>query len=98
MKIPVSYTHLDVYKRQQVERLESLGEVEWNRTDRQYTRDELKERLVGTDICVTGWGCPKIEEDMVADAEQLKLIAHDAGTVGPLSLIHISFTGEDVNF
>lgn len=87
--LPQGYVFDTFFPKEQVERLESLGEVEWNRTDRQYTRDELKERLVGTDICVTGWGCPKIEEEMVADAEQLKLIAHDAGTVGPYVALEV---------
>ena len=81
--IPKGYVFDTFFPPSQIERLEKLGEVIWNEAERQYTRDELKELLQDADICVTGWGCPRIEKDMVRDAKQLKLIAHDAGTVSP---------------
>lgn len=63
--------------------MEALGEVEWNRKDSQFTPEELKERLRGKDICVTGWGCPPLEEEILENAKELKLVAHTGGSVKP---------------
>lgn len=63
--------------------LEALGEVEWNRGNSQFAPEELKERLKGKDICVTGWGCPVLEEEILENAGELKLVAHTGGSVKP---------------
>ena len=63
--------------------LEALGDVEWNRGSSQFTPEELKERLRGKNICVTGWGCTPLEEEILENATELKLIAHTGGSVKP---------------
>jgi phosphoglycerate dehydrogenase-like enzyme len=87
--LPKGYVFDTFFPAEQMERLEKIGEVKWNQTERQYTREELKGLLQETDICITGWGCPKIEGDMVENAKRLKLIAHDAGTVGPYIALEV---------
>lgn len=37
--------------------------------------------LADVEILITGWGCPKIDADVLARAPKLRLIAHAAGTV-----------------
>ena len=64
--------------------LESIGEVIWNRTDRNFTKEELKEKVAGADVCLTGWGHVQFDADVVEVAGQLKLIAHTGGSVAPL--------------
>lgn len=68
-----------------VERLESLGDVEWNETDDQFTETELRDRLRDVDVCVTGWGCPTLSEDVLADADSLELVAHVGGSVASIA-------------
>jgi phosphoglycerate dehydrogenase-like enzyme len=42
------------------------------------------EKISDADVCITGWGCPKFEEDILKNAARLKLIAHTGGTVANL--------------
>ncbi len=63
--------------------LEKLGTVEWNKKGAQYTREELCGHIKGKDICVTGWGSPVFEEEVLDCADRLKLIAHTGGSVKP---------------
>lgn len=63
--------------------LEALGEVEWNRSGRQFTPEELRERLKDRQICVTGWGSPVFQQEILDSAPELKLIAHTGGSVKP---------------
>lgn len=48
------------------------------------TSPEAKAILRDTDILVTGWGCPFISREVLANAPKLRLIAHAAGTVKSL--------------
>lgn len=63
--------------------LESIGEVDWNESAVQLTKDELGERLFGVDIAVSGWGTPNFDAGVLAHADRLKLIAHTGGSVKP---------------
>ncbi|MFC7196114.1 hypothetical protein ACFQL4_18190 [Halosimplex aquaticum] len=38
------------------ERVESLGTVEWNPKAENFSEAELRERIDGVDVLVTGWG------------------------------------------
>ena len=64
-----------------VETLESLGTVVWNKLDRNYTNDELLELIPGTEVVVTSWGSPNITDEILAAADDLKIVGHAAGTV-----------------
>lgn len=67
------------------EEINKLGSVEWNTSVNQYTSEELREKLKGKDICITGWGCAAFDENVLANADRLKLIAHTGGTVATLT-------------
>ncbi len=63
------------------ENLEKMGDVVINKGDN-YTKDDIKDKLLNTDIIITGWGHEKLTADIVG--ERLKLIVHVGGTVGPI--------------
>jgi phosphoglycerate dehydrogenase-like enzyme len=62
-------------------KLEALGEVVWNDSDRQWSPEEVRDRLPGVDVCITGWGSCTYDEAVLAGADRLKLIAHTGGSV-----------------
>lgn len=66
------------------EKISALGTVVWNNGDRQYGSDELRERLAGMDVCITGWGNACFDEQVLRGADNLKLVAHTGGSVAPL--------------
>lgn len=74
-----------IFPPEQVERLNSLGHVTWNPHDRQYTPDELRDALAGVEVCITGWGTPKLDENILAKADALKLVMHTAGSIGSIA-------------
>lgn len=84
VEIPKDKVFSSFFQREQVERLQRLGSVYWNDTDKHYTKKEFKEKLRGMDICITGWGTPVFDEEQLEFADDLKLIAHDAGTIRPM--------------
>ena len=65
-------------------RLESIAEVEYNTMDRNFTPEELRDRLHGVDVALTGWGTTLFDEAVLAGADRLKLIAHTGGSVTPV--------------
>lgn len=65
-------------------RLEKAGNVRWNTGSENYTEQQLAAQLEGIDICITGWGSPVFTPAVLEQAESLKLIAHDAGTIRPM--------------
>lgn len=68
----------------EVEKLEQAGHVTWNNSDTQFTGEELEKKIKDADICITGWGCPAFEKNIIDNARKLKLIAHTGGTVASL--------------
>lgn len=81
--IPKGQVFETFFQEENVRALEALGDVEWNESTSQFTKEELRERLGGKDICVTGWGCPVFEEAVLEGADRLKMIAHTGGSVKP---------------
>ncbi len=61
--------------------LESLGNVTYNPYDRNYTTEELKEALKGIDVVFCCWGSAAYDEEILAAADNLKIIAYCAGSV-----------------
>ena len=72
------------FDEERVAALEALGEVTWNETRRQFTHDELCEQIRGKEICVTGWGAPQFDADVMHCADRLRLLAHTGGSVSAL--------------
>lgn len=77
---PVFSTFFDEKREKE---LESIGNVVWNTSEKQFTKIELKEKLQDIDICITGWGTPSFEEDVLEGANKLRFIAHTGGSVKP---------------
>jgi len=71
----------DILSAKAREILESLGTVVWNEMDRNYTNDELLELLPGTEAIITSWKSPNITDEHLAQAPDLKIVAHGAGSV-----------------
>lgn len=64
------------------EKIEGLGTVEWNNSKEQLSAEELREKIKGKDICITGWGTAQFSEYVLENADKLKLVAHTGGSVG----------------
>ena len=65
-------------------RIEQIGNVTWNTKGANYTEEELREKIRGMDVCMTGWGIPRFTARVLENADRLKLVAHTAGTVANL--------------
>ncbi len=66
---------------ERIAQLEQVGHVRWNETGRQYTGQELADRMEGVEVLITGWGAPKLDETVMARADSLRLVAHTGGSV-----------------
>ena len=65
--------------------LAELGEISWNETDCQFTPEELRDRLPGVEVLITGWGTALLTEEVLAKADALKIVASTAGSVARLT-------------
>jgi len=65
-----------------VKLFEEKAELSWNETD-EYGIETLKKVIKDADVAVTSWGCPKLTEEILDEAPNLKLILHAAGSVKP---------------
>ncbi len=74
-----------IFPPEQVERLNAISHCTWNPHERQYTPEELRDGLAGMEICVTGWGTPRLDENVLSKADALKLVVHTAGSVGSIA-------------
>ncbi|MGC9349646.1 MAG: hydroxyacid dehydrogenase [Anaerolineae bacterium] len=61
--------------------LEGLGDVIWNEADRDLTAEELADLLPGTEAVVTSWGSPAFTPELLAVADELRIVGHAAGSV-----------------
>ncbi len=64
--------------------VESLGEVIWNKSSIPPSVSDMYHLLEDVDICLTGWGTPRFDREMLAHAPRLRFVAHTGGTVAPL--------------
>lgn len=81
--IPAGPVFDTFFDEEQISELTKLGTVEWNKKGAQYTKEELCRYIKGKDICVTGWGSPVFDGEVLNCADCLKLIAHTGGSVKP---------------
>lgn len=65
------------------ERLETIGDVEW--ASEELSESDLRERIDGVEVCVTGWGSPKVTSEVVERADSLGLVAHTGGSVATIA-------------
>ena len=71
------------FNKKNIEKIESKFDVVWNKLGRQFTKEELIEKIADCDAILTCWGSNKLDADIVAAAPNLKIMAHLAGTVVP---------------
>lgn len=64
--------------------LRALGRVAFNDDERNWASAELAERIAGYEVVVTGWGSPRITDEVLAAADRLRLLAHSAGSIKAL--------------
>lgn len=64
--------------------IESLGEVIWNKSSFPLSRSDMQDLLKDIDVCLTGWGTPRFDKEMLDHAPRLRFVAHTGGTVAPL--------------
>jgi len=76
----VSHTE-KVFEPRVYERMKDLFDVTENGTNENWTAEQLAEKVLGMEALVTGWGTPKITKEVMANAGELKIIAHSAGSV-----------------
>lgn len=76
-------TRSQVLDEETLRRFQSLGEVVLNETDKNEPENAGK-IIQGADIAVTSWGSPAITEELLAQAPDLKLVLHAAGSVKPV--------------
>ena len=62
-------------------RLETLGAVTHAKGDTKAVAAQASALLRGADAILTGWGSPALQEAWLADAPNLRLICHCAGSV-----------------
>lgn len=60
---------------------ETFDEVVWNKTGKNFTKEQLMEAVKGCDAAITGWGSTMYDKEVLECAPNLKMIAHTAGTV-----------------
>lgn len=84
VSLPPSPVRDSFFPRQVVERLQGIGEVTWNDVTGRLEPGELADRLVGVEVCITGWGTPRFDAEVLSKADRLGLVAHSAGSVATL--------------
>lgn len=64
--------------------LDELGEVIYSNNNHPYTKEELCNALEDIDIVFAGWGTLKYDEEVLAKANKLKVVAYTGGSVHPI--------------
>lgn len=62
-------------------RLEQVADTVVNTATTNPTVEDAIRLLKGADACITSWGCPRLTEEILATAPDLRLVVHAAGTV-----------------
>jgi len=65
-----------------MKKLEEIGDVTYNKEG--YEPHILAKLLEKAEVCVTGWGCPSFDAEILSKAPGLKMVAHTGGTVAPI--------------
>ena len=62
-----------------IKALEGIGCLHFN--DGAYEPEKMAHILEDSDVCITGWGCPPLDETILGAAKSLRLVVHTGGTV-----------------
>ncbi len=68
-----------------INRLRGFGEVARNPLGRSFTPEELRREIADAGILITHWGTPRIDEHILENAPELRLVAHAAGSVADIA-------------
>ena len=71
------------FTKENMDLIQSLGEVVWYEGDGKPTAEAVAEQIGDCDVYVTLWGAPRLDETILRNAPNLKLLTHLAGTVVP---------------
>lgn len=70
------------FNEENIRKLESkFDEIVWNKTGRQFTKEELIENIKDCDAVITCWKSNTFDKEIIENAPKLKIIAHLAGSV-----------------
>lgn len=61
--------------------LRSAVDASWNQEERNIPAAELAPLLADQEILITGWGSPRLDEEVLDQAGRLRLVVHSAGSV-----------------
>lgn len=67
-----------------IERIGRFGELVINQEMANPASCKVRDMIKDCDIAITSWGCPLIDSYVLETAQNLKLVAHAAGTVKPI--------------
>ncbi|WMJ85846.1 hydroxyacid dehydrogenase [Anaerocolumna sp. MB42-C2] len=81
--MPVGDVRNSFFPDEVIRKVESLGNVTWNTSQKQFSKKELKDAIKSADVCITGWGCECLDMSILETAQKLKIVAHTGGTVVP---------------
>jgi len=82
--MPKHATFYTFFNQEIIDSLEQLAEVIWNEsTTEQFTKQQLRTLIKDVDFIITGWGTPILDEEILQNANKLKMVAHTGGSVKP---------------
>jgi len=79
--LPVSDLYNDIFVPEVDSQLRVLGGLAFNTKNKNINSTELAQIIHGYDAVISGWGSPKFTEEVLDSANQLKLVAHSAGSI-----------------
>ena len=82
--VHANYLVEQLYDEPTLEKIRQIADLRINPARQRTTADEVARLLEGADVAVTSWGCPCLDEDVLASAGSLRLVVHAAGTVKQL--------------
>lgn len=78
-----------IFSPQAQTQLADLGELTRNLEERNWSSSELSQQIGDFDAVITGWGSPTFTEEVLDQANRLRLVAHSAGTIKKLLPPHV---------
>lgn len=79
--LPSISTQDKVFSDQHIRDLEAIGTVVRFNGEGSPKPEQVTQLLAGAEVAITSWGCPAINEEILSQAPDLKLVIHAAGTV-----------------
>lgn len=69
------------FTREELARLRATATLGERVAVRELTSPDARRRLAGTEVLITSWGCPRLDEDVLDAAPGLRAVLHAAGSV-----------------